>query len=170
MIQVLVNLYAGPGSGKTTAAAEAFALLKRRGISSEVAWEWVKGPAWDDAIPADQLYIFAKQHRAVARPWNGGARVVLTDSPLLLSLVYGSDMPGSFKALVRDVNAAYTQLNYFVKRVKPYSMRGRTQTEEEAKALDVVIKRMLDREQVSYREVECGAEIAHDVIEFLCAS
>lgn len=58
-----INLYAGPGAGKSTTAAMQFAKLKIAGHSIELVSEYVK--AWAIAkrqvVGFDQIYLMGKQ-------------------------------------------------------------------------------------------------------------
>lgn len=134
----VINLYGGPGSGKSTTAAAVFAVLKGRGYNAELAREWCKGPVWDGyhAALADQVYLFGKQYRELARFARGGVEVVVSDSPLLLSVTYGAAEGEYFAAYVRQVNARFENFDVFLTRAKPYNSAGRCQDEAGARALD----------------------------------
>lgn len=42
----IINIWAGPGAGKSTTAAETFALCKKAGLGVELRTEYVKDWAW----------------------------------------------------------------------------------------------------------------------------
>jgi hypothetical protein len=57
---LLVNLYAGPGAGKSTGAAYIFAKLKMAGVDCEYVSEYAKDRVWqEDQFPLKhcQLYV-----------------------------------------------------------------------------------------------------------------
>ena len=57
---LLVNLYAGPGAGKSTGAAYIFAKLKTAGVDCEYVSEYAKDRVWqEDQFPLQhcQLYV-----------------------------------------------------------------------------------------------------------------
>ncbi len=139
----IINLYGGPDAGKSTAMADTFVALKRRGRLVEMAHEWVKLPVWagHTHVLEDQLYIFAKNNRQL-RQLNGAVDFVVNDSPLLLSLVYG-DMRGPFRDLVLETHRSYRNINVFIERMKPYDPAGRVQDEAKALSIDQEIKDML---------------------------
>ncbi len=60
---LIVNLFGGPGAGKSTMAAGLFSELKWRGINCELATEYAKEKVWEEsyAIFENQIYIFGKQ-------------------------------------------------------------------------------------------------------------
>jgi adenylate kinase family enzyme len=66
MKTLVVNLFAGPGSGKSTFCASVFAKLKILGIDSEMSLEYAKDIVWEESYQKldHQIYIFGKQlHR-----------------------------------------------------------------------------------------------------------
>jgi hypothetical protein len=74
----------------------------------------------------------------------GKVDVIITDSPLLLSVIYTSDRwPASFKTSCADIFDEMNNLNIFLQRVKEYNPNGRSQTFDEAKELDELIERLL---------------------------
>ncbi|MEE8551583.1 MAG: AAA family ATPase [Gemmatimonadota bacterium] len=144
-MSTVVNLYGGSGTGKSTTMAAVFSLMKMRGMSVEMAPEWVKLPVWagENHVLDDQLYIFAKQNRQLRR-LNGKVDYIITDAPLLMSLVYGHDP--FLNQLVSHVSRGYLNVHLFLNRVKRYYPEGRTQDEDQARNLDVRIWAMLRRE------------------------
>ena len=54
----IINLYGGPGAGKSTSASDLFVILKERGVNAELAREYVKRWAWErrGISPYDQFY------------------------------------------------------------------------------------------------------------------
>lgn len=148
---LVVNLYAGPGSGKSTTAAGIFFELKSRGINCELATEFVKDLVWEERHKAidNQVYVFAKQHHRITR-LLGEVDVIVTDSPLLLTLIYGKSGDDALKNLARCENEKFWSFNCFIKRNKDYNPKGRVQTYAEARNLDISIADMLDEEEIPY--------------------
>lgn len=147
---VCINMWAGPGSGKSTTSAGLFYLMKHAKINCELVSEYAKDLTWSGRhqMFVDQDYIFAKQHHKVRR-LAGQAKFAIIDSPLAMGLVYmPKDYPQSFKPFVMDVFNTYTNINIFITRVKPYSAVGRNQTEDEARALDQEIHDFIKAENI----------------------
>lgn len=169
---LVVNLFAGPGAGKSTLAAGVFYELKSRGINCELATEFVKDLVWEERHKAinNQIYIFAKQHHRIAR-LLGEVDVIVTDSPLLLTLVYGKAGDEILKRLAKLEHDKLRTFNCFIKRDKRYNPIGRNHTYEEARTLDIEIANMLDDENVVYEVYFGNAEgkdkIVNKVIRIL---
>lgn len=154
---ILVNLFGGPGVGKSTGAAYVFAMLKMEGINAELIGEFAKDKVWEENWVAlkNQAYIFGKQFYKIDRCANQ-VDVVVTDSPILLSLIY-NDRPAlgaAFDQSVSEVFHSYDNLNYLLNRVKPYNPKGRYQDEAGAKEVHLKIVNLLHTHGVDYEEVD----------------
>jgi energy-coupling factor transporter ATP-binding protein EcfA2 len=146
---LVVNLYGGPGCGKSTMAAELYAILKNRGASVELVREYVKNWAWrGQKIDQtwDQPYLFAKQLRLESALY-GKVDVVITDSPLGLCKVYEqmySSLPPDMHMMSYVFDGIRTQqkhlgidnLNLQVVRQKAYVQSGRYEDEGAARIVD----------------------------------
>lgn len=145
----VINLYGGPGCGKSTGAAHIFSELKLCGISCELVTEFAKDCIWDNSIDLlnDQLLVTAQQWHRVDR-LLGKVDYVITDSPILIGLAYIA--PRSYYSvpltnLILNLHQSAKTIDVLVKRVKKYSMAGRIQTETEAKEKDSIIKEIFDK-------------------------
>ena len=85
----VINLFAGPGAGKSTTRAGLFYLMKQNRYNVEETTEYAKDLTRDKdvSILSDQLYILAKQNRKLNR-LQGKVDYALTDAPLLLNVHY----------------------------------------------------------------------------------
>lgn len=147
---IVINLFAGPGCGKSTVAAETFSYLKRNNIKVELVTEYAKDLVYEKRfnVLQDQLYIFAKQNRRLLRLLNEDVDVAITDSPLLLSAIYYKINNGKskhFTELVKEVFSSYNNINFFLNRNVNYNYQqyGRLQDYAEALELDNKIKKLL---------------------------
>jgi hypothetical protein len=88
--------------------------------------------------------VTAKQFRDLWR-LQDQVDIAVTDSPLLLGLVYGREdvWPDSYYSWVIDQFNTFDNLNFMLVRTKPYLKVGRSQTHEEAKVLDQEISQIL---------------------------
>jgi len=161
----LINVFGAPSSGKSTTSAGLFAKLKLAGYNAELVVEFAKKLVWDrrQRTFQDQLYILSKQNYLL-EALRDQVEVCVTDSPLLLSLIYcPANYYSSFKPLVKEVFNSYDNINFFLERDKPYNPKGRNQTEEEAAVISCQIKDMLVNEGVSFISIK-GNKDAADLI------
>lgn len=154
---LVINLFAGPGTGKSSTMAGIFSELKWMGVNCEMAPEFAKEKVWEGSLGVlkNQIYVFGKQLHAIHRVL-GKVDVVVTDSPLLLSLIYGDKEGKTFRDLVLEVHNSFNSWNIFLKRCKAYNPSGRLQTEKEAIAIDNKIKRMLKKNGVAFDQYDTG--------------
>lgn len=175
---LIVNFFAGPGTGKSTTAAMLFALLKQSGVNAELVTEYVKSWAWEERKPVDfdQFYFFGKQTR---REYTllGKVDVVITDAPSLLTAYYAEVFgEPSTAALFRSMAIEYRRMveshnNRFVdiwlNRVKKYNPKGRFQTEEQARDIDVMLKSFLRSMKINLTTVDGDPNAADELMRVL---
>lgn len=164
---LVVCLYGGPGSGKSTTCAGLFAALKKEGVACEQVLEYAKDLIWEGnkVKLEDQIYIFAKQNRRTNLVL-GQVDVIVTDSPLLLSIIYGAKHYPEFKTLVLSEYRRLWTLDVFVERVEGrYDIKGREQTEEQAKLIDVEVLQMLEEANVHPIHVDGTLENRVDLLK-----
>ncbi len=158
----VVNLFAGPGAGKSTTAAGLFHLMKLDGMSVELVTEYAKEMTWEKRhnILTDQLYILAKQHRRVSR-LRDEVEYVVTDSPFLVGILYRNEhYSETLDRLIVELWNKYENVNFFLERVKAYVPVGRNQSEDEARRIDVATRDLLSRLLVPYETVVGDAQAA----------
>lgn len=166
-MSVVVNLYGGPGTGKSTTMANIFSLMKMRGASVEMSPEWFKAAVWagETHVLKDQLLIFAKQNHQL-RQLNGKVDFIITDTPLLAGLVYDNDP--RLADLVRWVSSSYLNVHVFLNRVKPFFQGGRVYDEAQSHKLDSDIREMLRREIKSpYHVLDADEKVAQEIVDYL---
>lgn len=159
MTPLIVVLYGGPGTGKSTTAAGLFASLKIRGVNCELVHEVAKDFVWEGRTVAlaSQSYIIAKQMFHMDR-MGDQVDVIVTDTSTLYALIYGENLMPEFTDWVIADYKARNTLNIFLERNPSgtYSTAGRYQSKEEAVACDGQIKNMLDAVGVRTHVVPAG--------------
>lgn len=151
-----INLYGGPGTGKSTTTALMFARLKQFTVSEgfelhvEHIQEYVKSWAYEQRKIRDwqQVYIFGKQLNRENIPLSNGVDVIVSDSPLVLGCAFAKkySTPGyqNLIALAKEFDHYYPSLNIFLRRGnRKYVRSGRYEDEEKARQMDVEIENML---------------------------
>jgi nicotinamide riboside kinase len=150
----VINIFGGPGVGKTTLASEIFVILKKMGFECANIGEYAKDKTREKNLIAlsNQIYIFAKQQYRmylVAKE----ADYLICDSPLLLSAIYGKVKKKDpfYKLILQEFNK-YDNLNIFINRSDniEYNPVGRNQSYEEALKVDAKVKKFLDKENIKY--------------------
>ena len=176
---LVINLFGGPGSRKSTMAADIFARLKWAGVNCELATEYAKDKVWEGTqltenkewkanVPTldNQLYVFGKQHHRIFR-LLGKVDVIITDSPILLTILYDKKKNEILKQLVLSEFRNFNNLNLFVKRQSDYNPMGRMQTADQAIELDEQIKSILADNDIDFEYVSGtpnGAKLAFEII------
>ena len=79
--------------------------------------------------------------------------VVITDSPILLSIIYDKTGNKYFSDLVLNQFNNFDNRNYFIERTTVYNPKGRLQTEDEAKEIDKVLLDLLKDCNIEYDSV-----------------
>lgn len=167
----VINLYGGPGTGKSTTAAGLFHLMKLQSMEAELVTEYAKDLVWAERHPmfTEQDYIFAKQNHRIRR-LVGKVDWAITDAPLLLGIFYILDeFPGRehFEKFVKEMFMSYDNINVFLERVKPYNPNGRNQTFEEATSIDAQIKQFLEDHNIPYLTVPADADAPQRILDLI---
>jgi len=143
----VINLYAGPGSGKSTTAAYIFSYLKNNNCNVELVREFAKDIVYEksDHVLNNQIYVTGHQYKRLRDIMDYGVKLVITDSPLLLGLIYCKSKPyfTEYSELLKKLNSEFQNINVFVKRTKPYNPSGRLQTVEESDDISNQLKSII---------------------------
>ncbi len=161
----VIQLFGGPGSGKSRTAAMLFALMKNEGYKVELVREWVKTSVYEnrESVFEDQLYILAKQNRAL-KVLENSVDWVVTDSPVLLGHIYRpTDYYSWFDKACLSIFNTYQNFNFFLQRAIHYETYGRRENLTEARTIDSDILRMLRLYHIPFTEV-FGDKYAAEVI------
>jgi len=167
MTTKVINFFAGPGAGKSTLAAGLFYHMKQKGVNVELVREYAKDVVWEgrDHLLENQIYIFAKQLKRM-RDLEGKVDYIITDSPLLFSVVYSKNMSSSFIALVRQEFNRFTNINLRVVRAadRVYNPAGRLQSEAEAISIDKAIEAELTGYSVQQVSTNFSPEMLSEIV------
>lgn len=174
----LINLFGGPGTGKSTIASGLTYELKKRNITCDTPYEFAKQMAWDNSFEAikDQLYILGNQHRGVTRSYNKVDYIIL-DSPILLSLLYKSHYnegypakvyKDAFNQMVLDLHHSYDNVNIFLKRKdRMYNEKERFQSLQESIVIDDLCLKMLNDLNVDYHTLDTDDDVIKNILKII---
>lgn len=152
-----INLFGGPGTGKSTNALRLAHYLKTRGENVELVTEVAKDFVWEGRMETlnIQPYITIKQYRNLVR-LKGKVDYVITDAPILLGICYSELFPSAvdrtYQDFIHDLHKKMLcpAINIVLKRTFKYDTNGRYQSEEDAIKIDNMILDMLDRYEVPF--------------------
>lgn len=172
---LVLNIFGGPGSGKTTLASRLFSALKQHGIESASPEEHAKLAIW-----SNQPWLLDQQTILLGRTWetlhalHDKVDVVIVDSPIMLCSVYaGNREPICFHQLVADIHRRTDRANLLLQRDPnlEYSMNGRRENAREARVVDERIMTTLDLNSEPFTEIarddDAIENILHSVKEYL---
>jgi predicted ATPase len=166
-----INLFGGPGVGKSTLASEIFSHLKKEGHRVELVTEFAKDLVWENrqSTLAIQPYVSAKQYRNLTR-LKGQVEYVVTDSPILKDSVYARryapKLPQAYHDLLafmhEDLGAS---INILLSRKFSYREEGRYQTEAQAVSIDQDLLLLLHLRRIDF--VECAPDL-ESILKVVC--
>ena len=175
----IINIFGGPGIGKSSIAAGITYKLKKNHISCDQPYEFPKLLAWDDNHSAiqDQLYVLANQHRGIVKSY-GKVDYIVLDSPILLSLTYrnyykGTEYPSSlygesFDKMVLDTFNQYDNINIVLDRADGvHNNDERYQNLEESKELDGVIENSLIENNIPFHKIKVNDDTVDDIMKLV---
>ncbi len=159
-----INLYGGPGVGKSTLAAMTFGWLRQHGHSAELVQEWIKDWAYlgREIKSFDYVYTFANQLHTEDRLLQAGVKTIVTDSPVYLQCMYA--LRHKMKAanelwrIAKRFEEAYPSVNFFVDRGQfaVYEQGGRYEDLGQAIEMDKFICTCLHEWHVPFKHVLPG--------------
>lgn len=166
---IVVNLFAGPGAGKSTGSAYVFSELKMNGVECELVREYIKDKLWERnaKVFGNQPYIFGKQyHRMYILEHE--VDVIITDSPLILPVLYNTNEhldEEAFERMAVGIFKSYDNMNYFINRSKDYNAKGRNQNLDEAIEKDKEVLNLLERNGIPFTYIDCSELGYESIIE-----
>lgn len=158
---LVVNLYGGPGAGKSTTALQLVAELKKQGFHaeyvSEVAKDLVYAKAFDklDGSLENQTKIFAEQKNRLDMI-AGNVDIAVTDSPLMLNTVYLKEHSEKHLSDVLSQYNEYNNYNILISRDTsvPFENEGRIHNLEESMKKDEEILSLLESNNIEFERFD----------------
>jgi hypothetical protein len=129
--------------------------LKKEGISTEYVSEYAKELVWEgnqallDGSLSSQTHIFEEQNRRLAR-LQGKVSVVVTDSPIILGLIYCKQLNAETEVRMLETFRGYNNFNLFIRRGAGFEEAGRIHTLQQSQEIDNEIHAMLKKHGIYY--------------------
>lgn len=165
----IINLYSGPGAGKSTTAAYLYHQLKIQHINVELVREYVKEWAYEKRKISiyDQIYFLGKQSRKESMLY-GKVDWIVTDCPVLMGAFYAQQYCSvSVSEGIRAATLAYYRqaaedgyehFHVLLERNVPYQSEGRYQTEDQALEMDKDLSLLLSNLKIPVIHASTGEE------------
>lgn len=156
----VINIFGGPGTGKSTLACEVFVALKKMGKNVELVTEFAKDLTYSDDKTKlnDQFFVSAEQNHRILRLKDSNPDFVVTDSPIFMGMAYVnySDeiINVAFKRMLTAMFSSYDNINFVIYSDHKYSGFGRNETEKEAKDKHLKIKRLMKTNLIQFTDVQ----------------
>lgn len=169
---LVVNLFGGPGAGKTTTGLGVTHALKKVGVDAEFVPEYARELVFEGTLSrTPQEDIMREQSHRLLRLFYSRVPVAVTDSPLLMQKAYAPEYLWPMLDALSSTPGFCNQ-NYFIKnpRTGHHSMVGRAHTQSEARELDGKIKQILADSGQVFREVsksEATTRIVADLMKIV---
>lgn len=168
----VVNVIAGPGAGKSTLASGLYHRAKCRGWNAELVTEVAKDLVWEgrDIALGNQAYVFGRQVQRLER-LRDRVDVVITDSPILLSVIYAAaDYPPEWEDVVVKLWKRYDNRVAFLERGPWFDERGRVHNLDASVEIDRRIAVLLAKHEITYTQVAHGYQdldrVLDDVMQY----
>ena len=168
----VINLFGGPGVGKSTTAAQIFANMKIANFNVELVHECAKDYVYERMtnIFGEQDIMFANQHRKLRRLVDHNIEWAVSDSPILLPLFYmPKDIPTSLSQFIEDTFDTYSNINIILQRNDslPYIQVGRNENLEQAQVIDANIQTYFDENNITFHVVQAGSTAVDSIFDLI---
>lgn len=156
-----INLYGGPGCGKSTVAAMLFAALKIKGYNAEIVTEYAKELVYDGIDLSKpnqniQNQIMLEQARREL-VFQNKVEFLVCDSPLLLNACYnGSDWAITIAKDLLDKDNEYHF--YLTRGFEHFETLGRSHTKKQSEEIDSKMEDFLIAHKVKYKKIDGSSQ------------
>lgn len=149
---MIIGFIGGPGAGKDTLASGLFHEIKKLNIDAFLANEWIKPYAYMGIMP-DPVTIF-KEQLFIEKAAENNTDFIISTSPSILAIYYKNTSDEDDIKYVLNKWKQEDHKLYFIKRSKPYIKKGRYQTEDRAREMDIEIKSFLIENKIPFKDLD----------------
>lgn len=157
MKNLTVNIYGGPGCGKSTRINYIASILKLNGILCEVCSEFAKDEIHKGCSDnlKDQKYIFGNQQHLLKK-LTEIYPIIINDGTLMNCIMYDLSGDNEFHNVIYKTYKEFNNLNYFIERDKDikFVQEGRVHSYEESLEKDKEILKILEKYDESYESFD----------------
>jgi len=177
MKTIVINIYGGPGTGKSVTAAMLYSVLatsSRYGVvehvteyAKQLVWRIKRNPEIIKKLK-DQEHVSNEQTERVVSVC-GQADFIITDSPIRMGLVYQlynnkdkkEEQYNKIENMMITAEKEYEEVNIFLRRStnEKFQKEGRIHSEEESLDLDKRIENHLVENHIPYVEIYNKSDI-----------
>ena len=171
----VINLFAGPGGGKTATGLELAGLMKKIGMSCEYAPEAVKSHVWDNNQRAlsCQPKIFGDQLNELHK-LDGKCDFIVTDSPLTINLLHnGFGVTQNYKNWIVEIFNMFDNINILItvdRETHKYEESGRYESKERAAEMDIENNKMLIENNIPFVVFKLHENTAQNICNYIRAT
>jgi hypothetical protein len=159
---IIINLFGGPGTGKSLLSAYVFLKMKIEKFNIEYIQEYVKTLVWMKEFDQlnNQYQISYEQYKRL-KCVDGAVDFVVTDGSLLHGLYHNrhnkennSNIEKTEKQIMKWFDE-FDNINIYLKRGNyDYQVQGRTETKEQAIEIDEKMLKIIEEKGVKFTKVE----------------
>jgi hypothetical protein len=154
----VINIIGGPGCGKSMFSAAIVLYLHLHGKTVETIPDHAKALVWQRNFEVlKNQYFIAQRQFEMLNLLDGQVQFLMTESSLPQVLYYNESYEANIcdvektRAQILEWHRMYDNVNILVERgEKRYVRAGRFQEEEQARAIDLGLRALLDREAIPY--------------------
>jgi len=154
----VINIIGGPGCGKSMFSAAIVLHLHLHGKTVETIPDYSKALAWQRNLEVlKNQYFIAQRQFEMLSLLDGQVQYLVTESSLPQVLFYNENYEPNIcdiektRAQILEWHRLHDNINVLVERGdKRYVRAGRFQEEEQARAIDLGLRELLEREQIPY--------------------
>lgn len=159
----IINIFGGPGSGKSIFCMELLSNMKKLNTNKPFTVEYVseaaKNYVWTNSkiingSEKNQTILLGEQLHKL-EILNNNIDFIITDSPLFLNALYNKECTYEYEQIIARITNTYDNINYFLIRnlSVPYESAGRLQTLEQAIQIDKNLEHLLDKHKINYTKI-----------------